>query len=115
MTSRPYFIGKYKAAFLLPLGAQKTLGEEGWVFVSKKDISSDTLDIVIQLLELVLEESYLGMARYVGNNLQATVVYDDEDGIEHVDFQMYDDAQKLLESTFISNNLNSSCELFFPS
>ena len=114
MSSKPSFFGKYKAAFLLPLGAQKKLGEDGWVFVSMRHLGTEVLDFLIQLLGLVLEESYLGMERYVGNNLQATVVYDDEGKIEHVDFQVYDDAREQLELAFTSNKLRDSCELFFP-
>ncbi len=114
MSSKSSFFGKYKAAFLLPLGAKKTLGEDGWVFVGRRHLGPDVLDFLIRLLGLVLEESYLDMERYVGNNLQATVVYDDEGKIEHVDFQVYDDARKQLELAFTSSDLRSSCELFFP-
>ena len=114
MCSNPSLCGEYKAAFLLPKGTNKTLDEDGWMFSGMKHLSSDVLDFLIGILGLVLEESYLGMDRYVGNSIQATVVYDDDGEIEHVDFHVYDDARKQLEADFALSNLEDSCELFFP-
>ena len=114
MCSNPSLFGKYKAAFLVPKGSDRTLGEDGWIFTGEKRLSADVVDFLVVLLGLVLMESYLGMDRYIGDSLQATVVHDDEGNIEHVDFQVYDDARKKLEEAFVSSELGDSCELFFP-
>jgi hypothetical protein len=114
MRPKPSLFGKYKVAFLLPKGTDKTLGKDGWIFTGAKRISADVIDFLVVLLGLTLVESYLGIDRYVGNSLQATVVRDDEGNIEHVDFQVYDDARKQLEEAFVSSNLGGGCELFFP-
>ncbi len=114
MCSKPSLFGKYKAAFLLPKGTDRALGEDGWIFTGANHLSADVVDFLVVLLGLALVESYLGMDRYAGDGLQATVVRDDEGKIEHVDFQVYDDARRKLDDAFVSSNLRDSCELFFP-
>lgn len=111
--SKPFPLGKYKAAFLIPLGANKTLGEYGWEFEIKY-FTVDILSFLIGILGLVLEESYLGIDKYIGEGIQASVIHDDEEKIEHVSFQIYGDNKKGLEEAFISSDLENSCELFFP-
>ncbi|GFO77485.1 hypothetical protein BPLS_P5953 [Bathymodiolus platifrons methanotrophic gill symbiont] len=105
--SKPFPLGKYKAAFLIPLG------EYGWEFEIKY-FTVDILSFLIGILGLVLEESYLGIDKYIGEGIQASVIHDDEEKIEHVSFQIYGDNKKGLEEAFISSDLENSCELFFP-
>lgn len=106
--------GKYEAAFILPNGSKKILGEDGWEFEGAERISPDILDFLINLLKLNLSESYLGMERYIGDNLQATVVYDDKRKIEHVAFQIYNDVSQQLIKIFTNSNYKENNELFFP-
>ncbi len=112
-SSKPFSLGRYKAAFLIPLGTDKTLGEYGWEF-GIKYFTVDILSFLIGLLGLVLEESYLGIDKYIGEDIQASVIHNDEGKIEHVSFQIYGNNKKRLEEAFISSKLDSSCELFFP-
>ena len=114
MYSNLPLFGKYKAAFLVLRGTDRTLGEDGWIFTGEKRLRADVVDFLVVSLGLALMESYLGMDRYVGDRLQATVVHDDEGEIEHVDFQVYDDVRNKLEEAFVSSELEGSCELFFP-
>lgn len=114
MRSNPSLFGKYEAAFLVPKGTDRTLGEDGWIFTGAEHLGADVVDFLVVLLGLSLMEKYLGMDRFVGDSLQATVVRDDEGEIEHVYFQVYDDARKKLEEAFITSELVGSCELFFP-
>lgn len=111
--SKSLLLGRYKAAFLIPLGANKTLGEYGWEF-GNKYFTTDILIFLIELLGLVLEESYLGIDKYIGEGIQASVIHNDEGKIGNVSFQIYGDNKKRLKEAFISSNLKGSCELFFP-
>lgn len=108
------FFFKYETVFLLPSDAKKTLGKDGWMFNSRKRLGSDVLNFLIRVMGLTLEERYLGMEKYIGNQLQATVIYDDKDKIEHVVFQVSKDMQYKLKVAFSSSKLKDSSELFFP-
>lgn len=106
--------GKYEAAFILPNGSKKILGEDGWEFDGAERISPDILDFLMNLLKLNLSENYLGMERYVGENLQATVVYDDKRKIEYIAFQIYNEASQQLIEIFTNSNYKENNELFYP-
>ncbi len=115
MSSKPPFLGKYKIVFLLPLIVNKTLGEDGWEFIGTNRLDSSVLDFLTDVLGLIFAENYLDMERYVGENIQATVVYDNEGKIEHIDFQLYDDDKyRQLCQTFASSDLKGNSELFVP-
>ena len=73
------------------------------------------LFFLTDILGLIFSENYLDMDRYVGENIQATVVYDIEGKIEHIDFQLYDeDKYQRLCTAFASSDLKEDCELFVP-
>lgn len=106
--------GKYEAAFILPNGLKKILGKDGWKFKGAERIPSDFLGFLTNDLGLTLCESYLGMERYTGKNLQATIVYDSEKKIEFVAFQIYNNESSLLINAFANSNHKGNNELFFP-
>lgn len=106
--------GKYIAAFLFPLGNEKSLDDDGWVFMGIHRLPQDAPEFLVRELGMELTESYLGMDRYVGNNLQATVVHDDQGGIEHIMFKIYRDSRERLEIAFRANSLKNNSNLFFP-
>ena len=114
MGSKSFLLGRYQAAFLLPQATQKTLGNDGWVFSSAKRLGSDAIAFLVEILGLTLTEQYLGMERYIGNNMQATVFRDNDGKIEHIHFQLYDDFEKVLTHSFASSNLTGRYELFLP-
>lgn len=106
--------GKYEAAFILSNGLKKVLGEDGWEFKGTERIPPDILGFLINVLGLTLSDSYLGMERYTGENLQATVIYDDERAIEQVALQIYNDTRQQLINMFADSNYRESNDLFFP-
>lgn len=115
MNSKPTLLGKYKVVFLLPLVSNKTLGEDGWEFSGTKRLNPIALDFLTSTLGLVFAENYLDMDRYVDENIQATVVYDIEGKIEHIDFQLYNEGKyQQLCMAFASSDLKKDCELFVP-
>jgi hypothetical protein len=62
-------IKRYTAAFLIPIGANKVLGEDGWEFESSQRLSKDIAEHLIAELKLDFVEMYSGIKRYVGTLL----------------------------------------------
>ncbi|MBI6646964.1 hypothetical protein YA0745_29045, partial [Pseudomonas synxantha] len=52
---------KYQAAFVIPVGANKTLGEDGWEFESSERISRDLEAYFARTLELDFVKEYSGI------------------------------------------------------
>jgi hypothetical protein len=60
---------KYTAAFIIPIGACKNLGEDGWEFESSDRLSNEVAGHLIAALGLNFVETYSGIKRYVGENI----------------------------------------------
>lgn len=78
----------YKVIFLLPLGTEKSLGDCGWEFSSRKRLPPKLLLSLASRLHLHQEPSYLGMEVYEGEGLKLTATIDNR-GIEHIYFQLW--------------------------
>src|SRR4051812_42890978 len=96
-TERIDMASPYKVVFLLPLGTEKSLGDFGWEFSSRKRLPQTLLLSLASRLHLHQEPSYLGMEVYEGEGLKLTATMD-ERGIEHIYFQIWsrplDDVKK---------------------
>lgn len=106
--------GKYKAAFIIPAGAEKVLGEDGWEFESSSRLSLGVKEHLIDALELKFQESYLGIDSYIEGNVKMSVFYDDESQIESIHFQLYEDALAVLSEVCQAGGIANEAELFIP-
>ncbi|MBY0248872.1 MAG: hypothetical protein K2Q17_14510 [Nitrospiraceae bacterium] len=104
----------YRAAFIVPIGANKILGEDGWEFQTQKRITVVAKEFLISALKLRFLESYLGIDAYIGDNIKMSVIYDDACQIESIAFQMYSDSVTVLSKAFIAGKLSNESELFIP-
>lgn len=104
---------KYKAAFIIPVGTRKTLGEDGWEFETSKRLSTELRAFFIDVLNLRFAESYSDCDIYVNDNIKMTVIYDHDKLIESVYFQLAGDSLITLETVFAGDILKNA-ELFIP-
>ncbi|ELP5726855.1 hypothetical protein QTV44_000028 [Vibrio vulnificus] len=106
--------GKYQAAFIVPVGANQVLGEDGWEFGSSTRLSGEIKDYLVQSLNLGFSESYLGIESYTDGNIKMSVIFDDQNKIESISFQLYGDALANLTEVCQGSRLPSEAELFIP-
>jgi len=106
--------GKYQAAFIVPVGANKVLGEDGWEFESSGRLSEEIKDYLIRLLKLSFLESYLGIESYVDGDVKMLVIFDDHNEIESIHFQLYGDTLTILSEVCQGGRIPAEAELFIP-
>ena len=106
--------GKYQAAFIVPVGANKVLGEDGWEFESSDRLSEEIKDYLIRSLKLNFFENYLGIESYVDDDVKMSVIFDDHNEIESIHFQLYDDALTILSEVCQGSRIPAEVELFIP-
>ncbi len=106
--------GRYRAAFIIPVGAEKVLGEDGWEFKLSSPISLEVSEYLIKSLGLRLLESYLGLDDYINKKIKMSVIHDDIGCIESIYFQLYDDALTILCEVCESSEMPTGVELFIP-
>ncbi len=106
---------KYKAAFLLPKNAKRTLTDTGWLFESDTNLPDSAMDFLKNNLKLQLDEEYLGIRSYSNELFQAVVLFDEDGNIQHVHIKCYGDSFELLLKNYHKSTLNNGTELFEPS
>ena len=106
--------GKYQAAFIVPIGANKILGEHGWDFESTDRLSEEIKVFLIKSLKLNFLESYLGIESYVDGDIKMSIIFDNQDEIESIHFQLYGCALATLSEACQSSRISSEAELFIP-
>ena len=104
--------GKYKAVFIIPIGANKVLGNDGWEFEGMNRLSIEIKNYLIESLRLVFFESYLGIDSYIGDDIKMSVVFDDQNQIESFHFQLYGDSLAVLSKVCHDSRVLSEAELF---
>ena len=105
---------KYKAAFIVPKGAEKKLEDVGWEFRSSSYISKEIREHFIEELNLSLIESDLGIDRYENHNIKMSVVLSETKEIENIYFQLKNDSLSKLKMVFQIGDISEQCELFVP-
>ena len=106
---------KYKAAFIVPLGATKTLCEDGWEFESTKTISTEIKLYLVEKLGLCFVENYLGIDCCSNNDIKMSVVNNDLNQIESIHFQLYKNGKTMLSEVFnTAGEITNEVELFIP-
>lgn len=105
---------KYQTAFIIPVGTNKLLGEDGWEFQSSSLLSCDIKEYLVQSLSLKFFESYLGIESYIRDNVKMSVVFDEQHKIESIQFQLHGDALSKLSKVCQSDRISADAELFIP-
>ena len=106
--------GKYQAAFIVPVGANKILKEDGWEFESAIRLSEEIKNYLIQSLRLRFFESYLGIESYVDDNVKMSVIFNNKNEIESIYFQLYGDTLSILSELCQGGRIPAEAELFIP-
>lgn len=104
---------KYKAAFIIPVGTKKILGEDGWEFETSIRLSTELRAFLIDALNLKFLESCSDSVSYVNESIKMSIMYDRDKLIEFVYFQLIGDALITLEALFAEDIFKNS-ELFIP-
>lgn len=107
--------GRYKAAFIIPTGAKKILGDDGWEFDSKNRLPGYVKDFLVDDLKLSFLESYLVYVVYANENIKASISHDEEGKIDYVSFQVYGNNMATLSGAFRASLVAKDAELFVPS
>ncbi|WP_082027646.1 hypothetical protein [Isoalcanivorax pacificus] len=106
--------GRYQAAFIVPIGARKILNDDGWEFDGPARISADIKNYLIQSLGLSFLESYLGIESYVDGDIKMSVIFDDQNEIGNIHFQLYGNSLVTLSAVCQSSRISSEAEIFIP-
>ncbi len=106
--------GKYQAVFIIPVGTTKVLGEDGWEFENSRRLPEEIKEYMIQSLNLSFLESYLRIESYVDDDIKMSVIFDDQNEIESIHFQLYEGALSILSKVWKSSRMSSEAELFIP-
>lgn len=83
--------GKYRATFVVPLGAERILGDAGWEFFSSDRIPQDVVCLLMAELSLTKSDAYLGMEEFSGENAKANVLLDEQGQVEAIYLKAYED------------------------
>lgn len=106
--------GRYQAAFIIPIGASKVLGRDGWEFEGSGRLSKDIEEYLIRALNVSFVKEYSGIKEYVGSHLKMLVVFDVESKIENIFFQVFSDDFGVLSHACLDETVSSKAELFIP-
>jgi hypothetical protein len=109
--------GQYKAAFILPLGTARQLGECGWEFDSRVSLSKkEVTKFLTDKLKLEFSHQDFGIDYYISESIEASIDYGNSGlSAEHVYVQVYNDQLQFLKEAFDSVAFNDQLELFIPS
>ena len=105
---------KYKAAFLIPVGARKILGEDGWEFDSPGRLSKEVADHLIVALRLDFVEMYSEIKKCVGDNISMSIFLDDKNEVENIYFQVSGDSLNALAELCQDPKVFYKAEMFVP-
>jgi hypothetical protein len=104
----------YKAVFIIPPSAKKMLCSDGWLFESPDRLPPDTVQCVINSLNLQTKEKYDGVVAYEGSNIKASVFLDDACQAEQIYLQVKGSTFEVVVDK-IKNALGSTrVEVFVP-
>jgi len=105
---------KYKAAFIIPLGTNKIMDEDGWVFETSSRLSPTVKEYLIDTLRLKFQESYLGIEAFINESIKMSVFYDSGHQIESIHFQLFEGSEAILSDVCKVDKITDEAELFIP-
>jgi len=103
---------RYKVGFLIPSGAIKRLGDDGWEFDSDKTLPDEIEEILKS--SLLLTSSSADHASYDGEKLKADVFKDANGAIENVYLRFYGDDSPSLPRFLDGHKALVDVEFFKP-
>lgn len=104
----------YQAAFIIPLGASKVLGDDGWEFDSGERLPESTGGYLAELLNLEFIEEYTGIRRYISNQVNMSIFFDSANEVETIYFQTFDNGLALLSEACEIEEVACHAEIFIP-
>ncbi|MDU8500555.1 hypothetical protein RYB01_15390 [Pseudomonas syringae] len=104
----------YRAAFVIPTGASKILGEDGWEFDSVERLDESVGRYLVVRLGLKFEEEYSGIKKYTNDQINMSVFFDGANEVESIYFQAFDNGLALLSEACKSEEVACHAELFIP-
>ena len=104
----------YGSLFLIPVGACRTLGEDGWEFDSPERLSKEVSEHLIAAFRLNFVEMHSGIERYVGDDIVMSIFLDDINEVESIYFQVSGDSLKTLAELCQDPQVFSKAEMFLP-
>ncbi|MGB7181847.1 MAG: hypothetical protein WBD51_07915 [Burkholderiaceae bacterium] len=105
---------RYKAAFLLPTGTKRNLGDDGWDFEFQNSLTDDIVPFLVENLALELSEKSKGFEIYRSEKIQMSVERSEESVIEYVYFQLFDLKATPLIALWSDSKFQSIGEVFVP-
>ncbi|WP_057435534.1 hypothetical protein [Pseudomonas syringae group genomosp. 3] len=106
--------GDYQAAFIVPKGASKVLGEDGWEFNGVGRLPGSVGDYLVRYLGLEFVEEYFGIRRYTSNQINMSIFFDSADQIESIYFQVFYGTIISFSEACESEEVTSCAEIFIP-
>jgi hypothetical protein len=102
----------YKAAFLIPENAKRSLTENGWEFEANNPIDADVLDSLLQIFDQ-LQKGEVDTDTYRTEGLIVDVLIEDEK-IEQIYIRDYSSEHKNIDLVKSSYSGQSGVEVFIP-
>lgn len=104
----------YQAAFIIPAGARKFFGENGWEFRSSRRLPNDLADYLMSVFSLELVETYAGIKRCLGQQMDMQIVCDSNDEIENLYLRLNKICPAKLVEIFQAFDNFNEIEIFIP-
>jgi hypothetical protein len=104
----------HHAVFIIPAGACKQLGEDGWEFDSPTRIPNQLGDKLAGCLSLSFDEQYSGIKKYIGGDVAMSIFCDDSGEIENIYLQANRESMMIVKEACHSAVLSGEVEIFIP-
>ncbi|MBI6850972.1 hypothetical protein BTW15_18245 [Pseudomonas syringae pv. tomato] len=104
----------YQAVFIIPIGASKVLGDDGWEFDSVERLPEGMGEYLAERLKLEFIEAYTGIRRYVNNQINMSISFDSANEVESIYFQAFDNGLVLLSEACKIEEVACHAEIFIP-
>lgn len=94
----------YKAVFIIPKSAIKTLDSVGWLFQTSDRVRQEVLDTLKYVFSLKRLDEHCDIVIYAGEGIKMSVIYDSVGLIEQISLQLRavteDDVRRVLSDKF---------------
>lgn len=100
--------------FVLPIDTKRKLGEDGWIFETKRFVPNSVADKVVIYFNVHLKEEFLGINKYQSEMSQINLILDETNKISEIFIRTKLEKEKLLRE--LKNILSEeNVEIFDPS
>ncbi len=105
---------KYTSIFIVPVNTKKTLSDDGWIFNSDITLSPNIIDVLVDRLNLIKSEEYIGIISFNADDIQVNVITNNNTDIEYIHIKYYAGNIDSIKSILNINEIVSCAELFIP-